>query len=43
VVAATPLDLLTDYFGKPEHVFVRLPKERAFIFPPDEHRKQEIK
>jgi hypothetical protein len=31
-VATMPPDLLTVYFGKPEHVFVRLRKGRGFIF-----------
>jgi oxalate decarboxylase len=33
--AATPTYLLADHFGKPEDVFARFPKERAFISPPD--------
>jgi oxalate decarboxylase len=42
-IAATPPYLLADHFGKPEDVFAKFPKGRAFISPPDGQGKREIK
>jgi oxalate decarboxylase len=41
--AANPPYLLADHFGKPEDIFAKFPKSRAFISPPDGQRKREIK
>ena len=42
-VAATPPYLLGAHFGKPEEIFNRFPKGRAFISPPDGLGHREIK
>jgi oxalate decarboxylase len=42
-IAGTPSYVLADHFGKPEDVFARFPKKRAFIAPPDGMGAREIK
>ena len=42
-IAGTPAYVLADHFGKPEAVFERFPKGRAFISPPDGQGQREIK
>jgi len=43
VIAGTPSYVLADHFGKPQDVFERFPKARAFIAPPDGMGQREIK
>jgi oxalate decarboxylase len=42
-MAGTPSYVLADHFGKPQDVFERFPKARAFIAPPDGMGQREIK
>ena len=42
-LASNPAYLLADHFGTPQAVFEKFPKARAFISPPDEHGRPEIK
>ena len=42
-IAGTPAYVLAANFGKPEAVFERFPKGRAFISPPDGQGQREIK
>ncbi len=41
-VSSTPSYLLADHFGKPQAVFEKFPKQRAFISPPDGHGQREV-
>lgn len=42
-VAANPAYLLADHLGKPEELFARFPKQRAFISPPDGQGIRDVK
>jgi len=42
-MSSNPSYLLADHFGKPQAVFEKFPKGRAFISPPDGQGQREIK